>query len=192
MENSRKYIATSEVIEIENYPYGFTLKTTLFDTMEFNPKKGYRHVKQTINPKTGVLNKPKKSTYYPFMVRYYDQNQYVQTKGFEIQDTGSINRTAEFLFENFELFSIQEIENLKLNFLVGIKICVYAKMAYKGATLEELTPFFTPVANIITESLKDKKNENIFDKIILNIEEIEKCFVKDYDPFTVKERMVIS
>jgi len=65
-------IKTNEKVEVANYPYGYTLKTTLFDTIEFNAKKGYRHVTQTINPKTGKLNAPKKSTYYAFTVRYTD------------------------------------------------------------------------------------------------------------------------
>lgn len=192
MENSRNYIATSEVITVEDYPYGFRLRTTLFDTMELDAKKGYRHVTQTINPKNGVLNKPKKSTYYSFMVRFYDENQHVKCNTFEIRDTESMNRTAKFLFENFKLFSALEIENIKLNFLAGIKVSVYAKAVYKGASMEDLKPFFTPIAKVITDSLKDKQNENIFDKIIFDEEAIEKTFIKDFDPFTVKESFKIS
>jgi len=49
-----KYIKTSEVIAVENYPYGFKLRTTLTDSMEFNAKKGYRHVTQTVNPNQNI------------------------------------------------------------------------------------------------------------------------------------------
>ena len=53
------YIKTAEKIEVLNYPYGFKLKTTLTDYLEFDAKKGYRHCTQTICPKTGRINKPK-------------------------------------------------------------------------------------------------------------------------------------
>lgn len=47
---SAQFIPTNKGIEVKDYPYGFRLKTTLFDSMEFNRKKGYRHITQTINP----------------------------------------------------------------------------------------------------------------------------------------------
>ena len=80
---TQNLIPTNQKIEVENYPYGYTLKTTLFDTMEFNPKKGYRHITQTINPKNGRLNAPKKSTYAPLKVRYYDEIGHIKTIGFD-------------------------------------------------------------------------------------------------------------
>lgn len=55
----KDFISNSRKIIVQNYPYGFKLRTTLYDYIEFDAKKGFRHVTQTINPKNGVLNKPK-------------------------------------------------------------------------------------------------------------------------------------
>ena len=74
----QNYIRTNEKIEVNNYPYGFKLKTTLFDYIEFDKKKGFRHCTQTINPKTGRLNNPKKSTYYALLVRYYNEDGHIK------------------------------------------------------------------------------------------------------------------
>ena len=46
-----------------DYPYGFKLRCQIRYWLEYSPKKGYRFVSQTENPKTGRWNAPKKSTY---------------------------------------------------------------------------------------------------------------------------------
>ena len=49
--------------KVENYPYGFRLKTTMHYWIESTPKKGDRFCTCTINPKNDRLNATKKSTY---------------------------------------------------------------------------------------------------------------------------------
>ena len=49
---------------INDYPYGFRLRTQIKYWIETAPKKGDRFCSQTLNPKTGHWNAPKKSTYY--------------------------------------------------------------------------------------------------------------------------------
>ena len=48
---------------VEDYPYGFRERTQIRYWLESKPKKGWRFVSQTLNPKTGRWNKPKTSTY---------------------------------------------------------------------------------------------------------------------------------
>lgn len=48
---------------VDDYPYGFVARTTIRYWLEMKPKKGWRFVSQTKNPKTGKWNKPKASTY---------------------------------------------------------------------------------------------------------------------------------
>lgn len=48
---------------VEDYPYGFTLRTHIRYWVETHPKLGDRFCSQTMNPKTGKWNKPKKGTY---------------------------------------------------------------------------------------------------------------------------------
>ena len=48
---------------VDDYPYGFKLRTQIRYWLEFAPKKGARFVSQTMDPKKGRWNAPKKSTY---------------------------------------------------------------------------------------------------------------------------------
>lgn len=53
---------------VEDYPYGFTLRCKIRYWLEHHPKRGFRFVSQTTNPKRPgeVWNKPKASTYCRF------------------------------------------------------------------------------------------------------------------------------
>ena len=55
---------------IQNYPYGWRLKTQAKYYIETDNKKGQRIVFQTLNPKTNVWNSEKKSTYSSIRVLY--------------------------------------------------------------------------------------------------------------------------
>jgi hypothetical protein len=50
---------------VEDYPYGFKLRTSIRYWLEYTPRKGWRFCSQTMNPKAapGTWNKPKASTY---------------------------------------------------------------------------------------------------------------------------------
>ena len=54
-------------VKIEDYPYGFKLRTTLYRWIEYKKGKGYRAGSQTIDPRNGRPNKPKYSTYNHYM-----------------------------------------------------------------------------------------------------------------------------
>lgn len=52
---------------VNDYPYGFRLRCQIRYWLEYAPKRGFRFVSQTTNPKRGnVWNKPKASTYCRF------------------------------------------------------------------------------------------------------------------------------
>lgn len=53
---------------VDDYPYGFRLRCTIRYWLEYHPKRGFRFVSQTSNPKRPglVWNKPKASTYCRF------------------------------------------------------------------------------------------------------------------------------
>jgi hypothetical protein len=52
----------------DNYPYGFNQRTKIRYWIETDKKKGDRFISQTLNPKTNVWNKPKKSTYSEIII----------------------------------------------------------------------------------------------------------------------------
>ena len=103
-------LPTSAKIEIPNYPYGFRLKTTKFDSIEFNKSHGFRYVSQTINPKTGRENKPKKSTYYPIACLYRnEENGHIDFYALSPNGHKSLNEAIEFMQVNFSLFTPEQI-----------------------------------------------------------------------------------
>lgn len=58
---------------VEDYPYGFRLRTQIRYWLESKDAYGTRLVSQTLNPKTGVWNKPKGSTYVQLGVMVRDE-----------------------------------------------------------------------------------------------------------------------
>lgn len=65
---------------VQDYPYGYTLRTQIRYWLETNPKHGTRFVSQTKNPKTGKWNAPKRSTYDPVKVLVLLENGHVETR----------------------------------------------------------------------------------------------------------------
>jgi hypothetical protein len=67
---------------VDDYPYGFRERTQIRYWLEHKPKKGWRFVSQTLNPKTGRWNKPKASTYSDWGgAMYLDEKGHVQWTG---------------------------------------------------------------------------------------------------------------
>lgn len=67
---------------VEDYPYGFRLRTQARYWLEHHAKRGWRFVHQTLNPKTGRWNKSKASTYAEWGgAMYLDSDGHVQWLG---------------------------------------------------------------------------------------------------------------
>lgn len=76
------HISPETAYIVEDYPYGFTLRTKIRFWLEHNGKKGTRFISQTLNPKTGKWNKPKKDTYSSIAgCLYLDENGHVKYEG---------------------------------------------------------------------------------------------------------------
>lgn len=83
---------------VADYPYGFTLRCQIRYWLEFHPKRGFRFLSQTTNPKRGnVWNKPKASTYCKFgAAMYLDENEHVQWAGLsEYSDAAQAQKFLE-------------------------------------------------------------------------------------------------
>ena len=181
IEIMTNFISTSTKVVVEDYPYGFKLRTTLYHSIEFFPKKGYRIVTQTVNPKTGRVNAPKKSTYDNLIVRYYDENNHIKMLHFSLNGREQINKTSKFISENFDLFAPEEIEYLYMQFLVMIKVDMKATVVYGGSNFEELKPLYDMAIKTCVEGIKNK--ENLFNLINLDVEKIEATKPKNFSPF---------
>ena len=61
------HVSPETAYVVDDYPYGYTLRCKIRYWLEYSPKRGFRLVSQTTNPKRGhIWNKPKASTYCRF------------------------------------------------------------------------------------------------------------------------------
>ena len=87
---------------VKDYPYGFRLRCEIHYYVE-TTKNGQRLVSQTINPKTGRLNKPKASTYSQIVLAALDEQEHVVNLGisaYSLEEAQKFQATyAPFLSE---------------------------------------------------------------------------------------------
>jgi hypothetical protein len=77
---------------VDDYPYGFRLRCKIRYWLEYHPKRGFRFVSQTTNPKRPgeVWNKPKASTYSRFGgAMFLDENEHVHWSGLSEYSSGA-------------------------------------------------------------------------------------------------------
>lgn len=76
---------------VDDYPYGYKLRCKIRYWLEHHPKRGFRFISQTSNPKKGhVWNKPKASTYCRFGgAMCLDDNGHVAWAGLSEYCTGA-------------------------------------------------------------------------------------------------------
>lgn len=180
-----QFFPTATKLVSENYPYGYTLKTTKYDWIEFKKGKGFRHVSQTINPKNGRLNAPKAGTYSKCALLYKDNNGHVKTGGTDFYGNDGINKGCKFIFDNYELFTKDEINHLYSEILSTLVVSYKAQIIYCNSKKEDIQPLFMPAIEIAKEGLKS--GENLFNKIVLDITAIESFKDPNYNPFKVSE-----
>ena len=113
---------------VENYPYGFRLKTKIKYWIETNKNKGDRFVSQTLNPKTNLWNKPKYSVYNAVMVMFKDlENSHIHYFGLWATTDKAEIKTFLNNIKDFELNDLQK-EQLRI-------LKAYSK-AYENVTFE--------------------------------------------------------
>ncbi len=132
----KKNIVTGP-ITVDNYPYG-SLKCEMTFSVEFVKGKGYRSVMQSVNPKTGRVNKPKKSTYNHFMYMVKEEETgHIKFEGWSAYGYESIKNLSDLLTENN--FNFSDVENQELwAFVIS---CIRANAQYtrvkEGYTIQE-------------------------------------------------------
>lgn len=113
---------------VDDYPYGFKLRTKIRYWLEFTPKKGYRFVSQTMDPKKskpelGIerWNAPKKSTYAQFAgAMYLDGQGHVQWEGLGVYSND--DKVMNFVkdFPHADLRIIKDLAKAKIKYLSQI------------------------------------------------------------------------
>jgi hypothetical protein len=119
---SRHSTDTSEATAyvVDDYPYGFHERTQIRYWLEHKPKKGWRFVSQTLNPKTSRWNKPKTSTYTEWgAAMYLDEKGHVQWTG-----VGPYTDEQQFLsfvttFPDADMRELRKVVPAKIRYVQG-------------------------------------------------------------------------
>ena len=128
IKSTRKIVQGKQ--STDNYPYG-RLKCTMTFEVEYKENKGYRGVTQSINPKTGRLNAPKKGTYNNFMFMTEDENGHFHFHALHINGFEDVEKFITFLSNNPEIkFSAPQNDDLYAKICATIKLsAMYTKLA---------------------------------------------------------------
>ena len=112
----KKYIynhtSFENAFEVDNYPWGFRLKTKVRYWIEDKEGFGQRFVKRTLSPKTGYWCNPKYSIYYAVMNLYLDDNDYLQYEAY-YNDCKELDEFINNIKENLTEFQIKGIKKMK-------------------------------------------------------------------------------
>jgi hypothetical protein len=175
----KQYLKTTETATVNNYPYG-RLQATVTFSLEFDKKKGFRTVFQSINPKNGRLNAPKKSTYGHLIVQT-NTDGFISSEHHSFNGVKEMNKACKFIAENFDLFTPEQIEYFYIMALAYSKVSMKAAHIYTGASIEALKPIFEPAIKAAMEGCNTKANT--FDKIVIDEQAYEATKDPNFEPF---------
>ena len=115
------HTSESTAYVVDDYPYGFRLRTQIRYWLEAKPNKGWRFVSQTMNPKTQRWNKPKASTYIEWAAAMYvDDKGHVHWDG--VGPYSDEQKILAFVttFPGADLRELRKVVPAKLRFLRGL------------------------------------------------------------------------
>lgn len=107
---------------VDNYPYGYTLRTQIRYWLEHKPSHGFRLMSQTLNPKNNLWNKPKPSIYAPEMRLYTNENNHVHAYHFDTnQGSKEIDRaTINGFFQDHPRAEEIKCKTLKMDCIMAL------------------------------------------------------------------------
>lgn len=167
----------------ESYPYG-RLRTTAFFNVE-HTKNGFRTVFQTINPKNGRINAPKKSTYYHAILPMINEtNGHIDFCGYlDFNGDEAINKGLYFMSDFYELFTPEQIKEIALYIIAMCKVDMKCTAIYGGAKFEDLKPLYEAQTKTLAEIANT--GENRFLECLLDEAKIEATKPENFSPFKV-------
>jgi len=127
---------------VDNYPYGYTMRTRMRYWIE-TTNRGQRFVRQSLNPKTGKWNKPKKSTYCQIMLAGLNEENHVKFTGISMYSSDEAKKFQEKYQEYFNDYQRKEM----INILKMLE--VYDKVEYTIRARK----FMNKITGEITESV---------------------------------------
>jgi D-alanyl-D-alanine carboxypeptidase len=162
------YTTEENALIVENYPYGFRLKTKIKYWIETKNNK-QRLGTQTLNPKSNLWNKPKYSTYNDLILMYKDKETgYIKTRGFNLtySNEEDLNEFLNFIgdYRNEHINKMLKYAYAIFETRKHIKVTIRTtqfKHKVTGEIKTQLNIFELNDYEEITEEEQDKKQEEI-------------------------------
>jgi len=170
-------------IEVKNYPYG-RLRTSMFFSVEFDKKRGFRSVQQTINPKTGRLNNPKKSTYHDVLILDQADDGFCKYQSLEFYHIEKFPQVLQSLSENYDLFSEEMHKYLFARIVSFFRLETIALVTYCGADQKTVLEILKPGIDVAIQGFKT--GENLFANIKIDYELLNATKVEGFSPFKTR------
>src|SRR6266581_144766 len=111
------YTSIERPYTVEDYPYGFRLRTSIHYWVESKAGKGDRFCSYTINPKNGRRNNPKCGIYHPFIYLFINEEGHVEHGLIESYEREEFKARFEFILTHIGEEFINDIQkqNLRVN-----------------------------------------------------------------------------
>lgn len=170
--SKRKILNSNIRHEATDYPYG-RLRTSMFFSLDFHPKRGFRAVTQSLNPKNGRLNKPHAGTYSFFKYIYQNtDNGHFEFGGFSgYGGFEEVKKAAAFIAEHFEAMQLtrEQVKSICAHLFTMMRgNTSYSAIENKDALLE----LVKPTVELLVKGINT--GNNIFAEVKLDVEAIEK------------------
>lgn len=156
-------------IEVNNYPWGFRLKTKRRTWIETDKNKGDRVCYSTLNPKTNEWCAVKKSTYNAVDVLLIDEKQHIKSIG--LWKSSSKEDLEQFLakidYDSLSLFQKKQIERIRAINKVMEKVTVKIEKVAEYNLSDPLDVIRMKRDNNSPETkAREKEQEQIKSKIV--------------------------
>ena len=168
-------------LETNDYPYGRE-RATAFFSVEYNGKKGMRTVFQTINPKNGRLNNPKRSTYERVILPMQAQNGHYEFCGYlDFDGSEKINSGLQFMADFHELFTEEQINDIAIYCIAMQKVNAKALVIYAGSSFDDIKPLIQGSVDALVKIVNT--GANLWESAKIDVEAMEATKQPNYKPF---------
>jgi len=146
----KKLDLLNEKTTVDNYPYGRKQCEMTF-AVEHKTGKGFRTWRQSKNPTTGRLNKPKLSTYYSFLAMYMNEDNHVKYYANNIRGIDDVKNLQQWLKVHADQINLtdEESQTLWCTIVASYKISMAWFDCKEGFTIKDALEA-SPIKDLIT------------------------------------------
>lgn len=152
---------------VDDYPYGFRLRTKIRYWIETRENAGQRFCSQTLNPKTDKWNAAKKSTYSKtILLGLNSENGHVERVDFPDHYDTKIEELEQFYRQYYKFMDLYQLKMFRVEYAVMLAKRVI-KPQFEDITIGNLGDYQRAVYKELPVQFEIIKNTGL-DNLILN------------------------